>query len=78
MAHTPRLDLPAAHWLMRAEEARSLAERMHDERARPSWLVVAENYEFLARQADERERNEQKLAAKGRNAQGTLRPKKAG
>lgn len=78
MAHTPTLDLPSTHWRMRAEEARTLAERTHDDRAMRSWLVVAENYEFLARQAEERERFEQKLAAKAKTTQQTPRSKRAG
>ena len=64
MAEKPKLDLSAAYLLMRAEEARTLAARMHDATAKRSWLAAAENNVSLAQQAEKQERQAQELAAK--------------
>jgi hypothetical protein len=39
------------HWLARAEEARTLAERMHDLVAIQAMFRLAESYEVLAKDA---------------------------
>ena len=44
----------AAHWRGRAEEARALADEMHDEFFRAMLLEIVERYERLAKQAAER------------------------
>jgi hypothetical protein len=41
----------AAHWLLRAEEARTLADQMHDPATRRTMLSIAASYEKLARHA---------------------------
>ena len=38
----------AAHWLLRAEEARAMADRMHDPATRRTMLSIAASYEKLA------------------------------
>jgi hypothetical protein len=43
-----------AHWRGRAEEARTLADEMHDEIFRTMMLEIAERYERLAKHAAER------------------------
>jgi hypothetical protein len=43
-----------AHWVMRAEEARTIAEDMQDSDTRRLMLSVAETYESLARRAAQR------------------------
>ena len=40
------------YWLARAEEARTQADQMSDERARRVLLGIAKNYEQLAEQAE--------------------------
>jgi len=42
------------HWRRRAEEARIIAERMTDATSRQMMLRNAEDYEQLARRAEER------------------------
>ena len=41
----------AAHWLIRAEDARTLADEMRDLEARRTMLAIAVGYEKLARHA---------------------------
>ena len=41
-----------AYWQERAEEARVIAEDMHDAEARRAMLAVAENYEKIAKRAE--------------------------
>jgi hypothetical protein len=53
-------NMPAAYgtplyWRDRAEEARTRAEGMTDPDARSAMVMVAENYERLARWSEERE-----------------------
>jgi hypothetical protein len=43
----PHFDTPQ-HWRERAEEARILAEQMHDDLSKKMMLKVAEDYEYLA------------------------------
>jgi hypothetical protein len=43
------------YWRKRAEEARALAEDMNDAGAKRAMLIVAENYEKIARQAEAEE-----------------------
>jgi hypothetical protein len=43
-----------AHWRVRAEEARTLADEMSDEISRKMMLQIAEGYERLAKRAEER------------------------
>lgn len=47
------LDDPA-HWRYRAEEIRTLADDMRDERSREAMLRIAEDYDLLAQRAQER------------------------
>ena len=42
------------HWRERAEEARTIAEKMDDPVARQSMLRIAEEYELLAIRAETR------------------------
>ncbi len=42
------------HWLDRAKEARALAEQMNDPDAKRTMLGIAEDYERLAKRAEER------------------------
>jgi hypothetical protein len=44
----------AKHWRERAEEARSVAEGLHDPVAKRMMLGIAETYEMLAQRAEER------------------------
>jgi acyl CoA:acetate/3-ketoacid CoA transferase alpha subunit len=44
-----------SHWLMRAREAREMAEQMNDSVARAAMITVAENYEIVAKRAEARE-----------------------
>ena len=43
-----------AHWRARAEEARTLADQMHDDKSRETMLRIATDYERLAKHAEER------------------------
>jgi rubrerythrin len=43
-----------AHWRQRADEARALAEQITDRDARQMMLRIAEDYEKLAKRAEER------------------------
>jgi hypothetical protein len=43
-----------AHWRKRADEARAMAEQMTDRDARQMMLGIAEDYEKLAKRAEER------------------------
>jgi uncharacterized protein YjiS (DUF1127 family) len=45
----------AAHWRVRAREARALAEQMDDPCSRRTMLVIAQDYEKLAARAEERD-----------------------
>lgn len=40
------------HWLLRAEEARAMAEHMRDEDVKQAMLMIAESYEEIAKRAD--------------------------
>jgi hypothetical protein len=42
------------HWLDRAKEARALAGQMNDPEAKRTMLGIAEDYERLAKRAEER------------------------
>jgi hypothetical protein len=42
------------HWCDRAEEARAHAEQMTDRDAKQTMLEIAEQYEMLAKRAEER------------------------
>jgi hypothetical protein len=50
MPEAPHFNNPQ-HWRDRAEEARTLAEQMHDDLSRQMMLRIAEDYETLARRA---------------------------
>jgi hypothetical protein len=55
-----RLDMPASlvndpeHWRNRAREKRALAERLRNDQAKQTMLRIADDYERLAEQAEER------------------------
>lgn len=42
------------YWLMRAEEARAIANQIDDAEAKEAMLAVAESYEKLATRAEKR------------------------
>ena len=42
------------HWLDRAKEARALAEQIDDPEAKRTMLGIADDYERLAKRAEER------------------------
>jgi hypothetical protein len=44
----------ADRWRRRAEEARALAEKLNGDQARVAMLAIADDYDKLARRADER------------------------
>ena len=46
----------AEHWRKRAEEVRTLADDMKDEKSKEAMLKVANDYERLAKRAEERAR----------------------
>ena len=48
-----------AHWRRRAEEARTHAEQMADSESRAMMLNIAQDYEKLAKRAEERLRRSQ-------------------
>ena len=50
----PELFDDPAHWRARAEEARTLADQMHDDKSRKTMLRIAADYERLAKHADAR------------------------
>ncbi len=50
---SPFADDPA-HWRQRADEARAMAEQITDRDARQMMLGIAEDYEKLAKRAEER------------------------
>jgi len=45
------------HWRKRAEEARARAEQMTDRDARQTMLGIAEDYEKLAKRAEQRSKS---------------------
>jgi hypothetical protein len=62
VAGMARLDMPASfindpeHWRDRAREKRALAERLKNEQVKQTMLRIANDYERLAEQAEERSR----------------------
>jgi hypothetical protein len=42
------------HWRKRAKETRAIADKMNDPRAREKMLKIADDYDRLAKQAEER------------------------
>jgi hypothetical protein len=53
-AFVPRTFDDPEHWRDRAKEARAHAEQMTDREAKQTMLGIAEDYEKLARRAEER------------------------
>jgi len=51
---TPSFIHDPAHWRQRAEEARTIADQMADREAKGMMLKIAEDYEKLAKRAEER------------------------
>ena len=50
----PPLINDAQHWRKRADEARSLADDMKDEISKQMTLQIADDYEHLAKRAEQR------------------------
>jgi hypothetical protein len=48
-----RLDENPKYWLTRAEETRTLAETLEDARSKEVLLLIAKDYERLARRAED-------------------------
>ena len=46
------------HWLKRAEEARTMADSMNDLQSKEAMLRIAQDYERLAKRAEERAKGE--------------------
>jgi hypothetical protein len=42
------------HWRKRAKETRAIADKMNDPRAREKMLKIADDYDRLGKQAEER------------------------
>jgi hypothetical protein len=42
------------HWRQRAEEARTIADQMHDPQSKEAMLKIAEDYECLGERAERR------------------------
>ena len=42
------------HWRQRAEEARTIADQMHDPQSKEAMLKIAEDYERLGERAERR------------------------
>jgi len=49
------------HWRARAEEARTVAESLFDANCKRMMLEVADDYETLARRAEEREKSQARV-----------------
>ena len=54
-----------SHWVAKAQEARTIADRMTDAEARRLMLVVADSYEELAQRSRERLAKSQDPEARG-------------